>query len=284
MKAGDPMALSFSLAFSSNPHGHDDRATEDERESWGSFTVWAGGENLCAHIEQGEVIQAVHWYMLPFMEWLADNWDPLMQEERLPLRNAGTSAAESLAQTRLPAVSLKQVDEFEWFDAWSDWWSRHSVRAAREGGLFPDLYLRRYRDKLEVSTGAETLPGIPSEFSFLTPNRTYYAPLPDSAEVMWHVLSAATQELSRRLPQSTRVGALAEKVASLTSPAREPSRMAWLTGLGEDYAQVARAVQETLSRASERVRQGIMGSRSESSTISARSPSMSAYSCGRSGR
>lgn len=173
MKAGDPAVFAFSLAFAPNPDGADDRATAEESESWGSFTLWAGGENLCAHLEQGEVMHAAHWYMLGLMEWLADNWDPLLHEERLPLRNAGASAAESLSQTRLPPISLKEIDEFDWLGTWSDWWHRHSVRAAREGGLFPDVCLRRYRDRLEISTGAEQLPGIPADFTFLTPGRTY---------------------------------------------------------------------------------------------------------------
>lgn len=267
MKAGDPAAFAFSLAFSPNPHGTGDRATPDERESWGSFTLWAGGENLCAHIEQGEVVQAAHWYMVPFMEWLADNWDPLLHEERLPLRNAGASAAESLSQTRLPPVSLKEIDDFDWLDTWSQWWSRHSVRAAREGGLFPDIYLRRYRDRLEVSTGAESLPGIPGEFSFLAPNRSYYADVFNSAEAVFLVLSAATEELRRRIPKSSRVKALADKVAGLSSPAREKSRMWWLAGLGERYPQVADAIQGALSEARGRIRRRITDMRPASPLV-----------------
>jgi Zn-dependent peptidase ImmA (M78 family) len=267
MQAGDPTAFAFRLAFLPNPHGTDDRATADERESWGSFTVWARGENLCAHVEQGEVLDSAHWYMLPLMEWLADNWDPLLHEERLPLSNAGASAAQSLSQTRLPPVSLKEVDDFEWLDTWSAWWARHSIRSARDGGLFPDLFLRRYRDSLEVSTGAEPLPGIPSECAFLTPNRSYLVDPLAAAEAMFQVLSASAQELHRRLPQSKRVETLALKVEDLTSPARKTGRMAWLAGLGDDietYSQVARAVDETLSAVDTKVRQEITGPRRSS--------------------
>jgi Zn-dependent peptidase ImmA (M78 family) len=267
MKAGDPTVFAFSLSFSPNPHGPADRAAVDERESWGSFTLWAGGENLCAHFEQDEIIQSAHWYMLPLMEWLADNWDPFLHEERLPLRNAGVSAAESLTKTQLPPVSLKQVDDFDWFATWSDWWDRHSVRAAREGGLFPDIYLRRYRDRFEISTGAEALPGVPSDFSFLAPNRVYCTDLLSSADALWQVLSAATQELRRRLPESNRVTALSHRVASLIAPTREPARMAWLAGIGERYAQVSHAVQETISLANERVREGILGTGQDSPLV-----------------
>ncbi len=267
MQAGDPAIFAFRLAFLPNPHGAEDRADDEVRTSWGSFTIWTRGENLCAHVEQGEVVDSAHWYMLPLMEWLADNWDPLLHEERLPLRNAGVSAAESLSQTRMPPVSLKQVDDFAWLDTWSDWWTRHSVRSAREGGLFPDLYLRRYRNTLEVSTGAEPLPGIPAEFIFLAPNRTYHTELESAAEAMYQVLAAAAQELHRRLPQSERVQALAEKIASLPSPARDASRMAWLSGLGDKYAHVAHVVNGALSSVDARIRKSITNTRPPSSLV-----------------
>lgn len=267
MRAGDPTAFAFRLAFLPNPNGADDRSTDDQRESWGSFTIWAGGENLCAHIEQGEELQAAHWYMLPLMEWLADNWDPLLHEERLPLRNVGASAAESLVKTRFPPVALKEIDDFEWLDSWSEWWSRHSVRAAREGGFFPDIYLRRYRDRLEISTGADPLPGIPSEFRFLAPNRSYQAELTSSAEAIYQVLSAATQELRRRLPDSSRVEALAERIETLPLPASKAKRMAWLAGIGERYSPVASVVDGVLKRADTRVRQAITDLRPSSPLV-----------------
>jgi Zn-dependent peptidase ImmA (M78 family) len=266
MQAGNPGEFAFGLAFLPNPHGDDDRAIPEERESWGTFSVWANGENLCAHIEQGETVDSAHWYLLPLIEWLVDNWDALLHEERLPLANAGLSAAESLRQTRMPPIALKEVDDFEWLDTWSAWWGRHCVRAAREGGLFPDLYLRRYRDTLEVSTGAEPLPGIPDEYVFQTPNRTYRIDAPGAAEAMFRVLAGTVQELQRRLPGSQRIEDLGARVLSLTSPDRETIRMAWLAGLGDDmekYRQVARAVDEALAATDAQVRQQITGARRE---------------------
>lgn len=153
--------------------------------------------------------------MLPLMEWLADNWDPLLHEERLPLRNVGASAAESLCKTQLPPLSLKEINDFDWRDTWSGWWSRHSVRAAREGGLFPDIYLRRYRDRLEVSTGGELLPGIPRDVRFLAPNRCYHAELSSTADCMYQVLSAETHELRRRVSPYAKRFSLAHEICHL---------------------------------------------------------------------
>ncbi|MDT0307425.1 hypothetical protein RM780_10665 [Streptomyces sp. DSM 44917] len=119
--------------------------------------------------------------MIPLLEWLTKNWDALFHEEQLPLKNVGRSAAEAMALTRTPPISLKEVDEFEWLGEWTAWWDRHNLRSAREGGLFPDLYMRRYRSSFEISTGAETLIGIPEEFAFLAPHRRYEVDLDNAA-------------------------------------------------------------------------------------------------------
>ena len=198
----------------------------------------------------------------PVLEWLVDNWDPLLHEERLPLSNSGLSAAESLSRTRQPPLSLKDVDDFDWLDTWSAWWARHCIRAGREGGLFPDLYLRRYRDRLELSTGAEPLPGIPDEFTFQTPNRTYRVDLLPAAEALFGVVSNAVSELERRLPQSSRIKRLSARIADLTAPGRVTSRMAWLSGFGDDieqYRHVAEAVNDTLATVDAEVRESITG-------------------------
>ena len=264
MQAGDPTVFAFKLAFLRNPDGDDDLATLDERVSWGAFSVWVHGENLCSHTEQGETLDSAHWYMLPLIEWFIDNWDALLHEERLPLSNVGLSAAESLMLTKRPPLLLKELDEFEWLDVWAAWWDRHSLRASREGGLFPDVYLRRYRDSLEVSTGSEPLPGIPEEHIFLTPNRLYYVDPASAADSLFAVLSAAIQELRRRVPESSRIEQLDAKIADLTSAQRSTTRMAWLAGFGDDmpkYLAVEREVNEALSEVDSDVREGILGTR-----------------------
>jgi hypothetical protein len=68
----------------------------EEALSWGSFQIWVDGQNLCAHIDQGESLQSVHWYLLDLLEWVAFNWDALFHEERLPNRNASETAVASM--------------------------------------------------------------------------------------------------------------------------------------------------------------------------------------------
>jgi Zn-dependent peptidase ImmA (M78 family) len=237
MQAGDPSIFALALGFAANPHGDGDRATVEERASWGYFSIWVGGENLCAHAEQGEVLPSVHWYMISLIEWFAEHWDAMLHEERPALRNAGSSAAESAMRTKVPALSLKDVDEFRWLDEWTRWWSRHCIRAGTDGGVFPDLYFRRHRDLVEVSTGAEPPRDVPAHVYFLTPNRAHYVDPISVASSVHAVLTAATQELSRRLPDSDRVSRLATRLQDLLSADRAPQRMAWVVGLGDEFGR-----------------------------------------------
>lgn len=275
MQAGDPATFAFALGFARNPHGDRDRVGQDEGASWGYFSIWAGGENLCAHMEQGEVLDAAHWYMLPLIEWLIDHWDPLLHEEKLPLQNAGSSAAESLTRTKNPPLLLKEVDEFDWLDDWAGWWHRHSLRAGREGGVFPDIFLRRYRDALEISTGTEPVADIPEHVFFLAPNRAHHVDPVSAAQSLYAVLTTAVQELRRRVPESDRVAAAEARLENLRSPDRRLGRMAWVAGLGTDvelYARIAEEVDAALAPVQDEVREEIIGPGASSDLVIYGSP------------
>lgn len=251
LQVGDPTRLAISVAFTPDPDGPEIASTQDESESWGSFTVWVDGENLCAHHELGELVDSCHWYLLPLIEWLADNWNALFHEERLPLQNSGASASESLTETKKPPLSLKDIDEFDWMADWASWWRRHNVRAARAGGVFPDLYVRRYRAQLEISVGVESLPGVPIGHSFVTRDRYYRLDLAETSSVLYEVLSAAVSELRRRLPESERLLALTAKLSRLKDRDQQRwSRLALLSGLQDEpeaFVALSGAVDEAFA-------------------------------------
>src|SRR5262249_36936295 len=147
-----------------------------------------------------------------------------------------------------------EIDELAWMDTWAAWWGRHCLRAGSEGGLFPDLYVRRYRDTLEVSTGTEPVLGVPAEYVFLTPRRVYHVDPAIVAETLFAVLDAAVRELQRRAPQSKRLAVLRSRLVGLsaTSAERDTTRMAWLAGLGDQidrYRQAADTVDGALATA-----------------------------------
>ena len=215
--AGDTGVFALKLAFASDPD--EGRGIDPETgASWGSFQVWAEGWNLCAHREEGERIDSVHWYLLPLLEWFARNWDPLLHEERLPAKNADDTAWESLHATGFPPLAIEDDARkaSAWEGAWGAWRSRHALLTAREGGLFPDIVFRRLRDRVEMSWGPAEVAGMPAHYRFTESERGAALLPPQSVvEPLHDVLSQAGEYLSSLMPESKRFAALNRKFRSL---------------------------------------------------------------------
>ncbi len=239
--AGDTDVFALKVAFIPDPD--EGRAIDPEVSlSWGSFQIWVEGRNLCAHLDQGERMDSVHWYLLPLLEWFARHWDPLLHEERPPARNAGISGWESLRATRFPPPAIEEDERrvSAWEREWQSWWARHALRAAREGGLFPDVVFRRFRDSIEVSwgpvSGRETSP----RFDVAEASHGFGRLPPGAvAEPLHDVLSNASEYLLTLANRSRRIRALREKLQTLKDSARRHElRLAWLAGLGSNERAV----------------------------------------------
>ena len=175
------------------------------------FELWVEGRNICAQTEEGESLTAVHWYLLPLFEWLVENWDPLLHEERLPIEVAGATAVGSLRNTAYAAVDQHSTGAA----GWQAWWSRHSLAAARAGGLFLEVVLRRWRDQVEVSWDSLFIPGAPRTLAFSVPQGAVRLPPAEVAEPLATVLRAVLAELAARCPGSARIGQLQTTLAGL---------------------------------------------------------------------
>lgn len=214
-------------------------ANHDESSSWGGFQIWVGGVNLCAHLEQGERIESVHWYLLPMLEWFVRNWDPLLHEERLPCRSRATTGWLALRQSPAPPFEIDEAQEEAREAEWQAWWSRHAIAAAREGGLFPDVVFRRLRDTIEVSWGAGKSPGTPDHVSFdVSQPAAEVLPVRTVADALYQILEWASEHLAAMSP-SSRVAALVRDVKRLARP-RVHDRLMWVAGLGADAQTMRR--------------------------------------------
>lgn len=256
--AGDTERFAIQMTLAHDPDQGEGAAPEVSA-SWGAFQIWIEGQNICAHVEQGELIDSVHWYLLPMLEWLIGNWNALFHEgkvpvqNRLPLSHAAVSAHGILRATRFPWSGLNETDAESWSHSWQQYWQRHALRACREGGLFPDLYVRRWRHLVELSWGNTPLPGVPKDFAFLSPDGLSRLEPQAVAEPLHEILEEVSTQLSRRLPGSQRLMRLAEEVKALktSSSAMEDRRLAWLAGLGyeeqdiyEGWGRVRREIEE----------------------------------------
>ena len=166
----------------------------------------------------------------------------MLHEERLPVQNVSNTAWESLRSTRFPPLAIEnnEDDSSAWESEWQRWWSRHALRSAREGGLFPDLVLRRFRDSIEISWGPTQSSGTPLHFSFLesVQGSSTLAPR-DVAEPLHEVLSSASDYLLAQAPESPRIQALDRSLRELCSIDESDRRIMWLAGQGTDEQTVS---------------------------------------------
>ena len=243
---GDTSRFAIRLAFAPDPDDGQ-AATPDLSCSWGSFQLWVAGRNLCAHSEEGERIESVHWYLLPLMEWLARNWNALLHEERLPVKNEGGNAWTSLRNTQFAPAALAMDTDLEagWEEQWFSWWNRHALQAASDGGLFPDVVFRRFRDVVEISWGDIRSTGAPDGFNFLECSQRAFRLAPAQVATPLHEALMSACHYLVSLAESDRVRELRHTLQALHRVGQRKERLGWLAGLGTDEKTIQRGFART---------------------------------------
>lgn len=235
---GNTERFAIELRFEDDP---DDGAhcTPDEASSWGAFRIWVRGKNVCAHLEEDEMVNAIHWYLIGLLEWFSDHWEPLLHEEKLPLKNSADDAWGALEKNAFPPIHLEESLQRNWENEWAAWRSRHALQTAREGGLFPDVVFRRWRDSIEISWGDSPPAGAPAHYRFLADRGMERVRPKELAEPLHGVLTSAAEFLLSENPASARVRALAKKLQNIRSVSLE-ERLVWLVGLGRTTTEMSR--------------------------------------------
>lgn len=255
---GNTSTFAIKLAFADDPDPGEG-AMPEESASWGSLQIWVEDANICAHYSQGELVESVHWYLLPILEWIISNWDPLFHEERVPNRNSAPTAQESLFRNREAPYGLRGANIESWDDDWFSWWSRHSLESARSGGVFPSLCIRRWRDQIEFSWDDRYGPALPLDVRFAQPAGVSRLPIESVVRPLYSVLQDAIDHLLVVHP-SPRLVTLRHEIAALDRPREQ--RLAWLIGLGRTVRDMADSYRELLTATAdvpERVREAIFG-------------------------
>jgi len=259
--SGDTSTFAIELSFLTDDVD-DHMVDEDERASWGSLRLWVNGRNLCLHEEQGEVLMGAHWYLLPTLEWLVENWDPLFHEERLPFAELSDDASRAARESQRRAFNPAGDVDWDAADRVYEWRSRHSIRTAAEGGLFPDLWFRRWREEFEIAVGLSRVPGTPNHFRYVAEG-VWRVDVEAAADALFNVVSAASTYLLSLRPSSTRLLDLQARAATLTDgEKRYLARFAWLSGYNADlsiFNALWKQVDEVLAAADADVRGESLG-------------------------
>lgn len=257
--SGDTSAFAVEFALVT-PDSTDWMVSEDERASWGSFAMWVHGINIFEYHVQGETLHSAHWYLIPIAEWLADNWEPLLHEERLPVPEgaAPPQGGPTAARYYTQLATLAEQDALDRGDTTraellQQWYGRHGLRAAAPGALMPDVYIRRYGDRIEFSATAERPAGADWGISFRETVGTRIA-VDVVAAALHDGLTALIQTLRRRHPSNERYQAVEKKLSRMRDGDREPERIAWLAGasghvqrFSDVWQQVQNRIPTTLS-------------------------------------
>lgn len=154
----DRFCIELEFLDDPDPEFHDKRP---EALTWGGLKIWISGTNVCEHWANETAVDGVYWYLFPFLHWTAHNWPYLLHEQRLPLSSEYDDAWTGLETSFEPSPLLTDIEAEIWESRWHAWWMRHSLWACRDGGLFPDLFIRRYLDQIEFSWSNALPAGTP---------------------------------------------------------------------------------------------------------------------------
>ena len=190
---GKPAEFCVRIGWFEDPDPVAERPS-DHGWSMGQLEIIVDGESLTACDTDEGPRQYVQWYLGPFLHWLAENWIELLHEEHFTWQGAELG----------PAARSCEKGVESWLDAEDDqdnevadesygkleaWCQRHCISSAAEGGLFPEIYLRRFMDDgIEVSWTGRSPLFAPSGFSFQADEGRFYCGISAVAEAFWGVL------------------------------------------------------------------------------------------------
>ena len=201
---GDPKEFCVRIAWS------EDSTPVAERPSvhgWsmGQLEIVAGGKSLTAHSTEQGSQDSIEWYLGPFLHWLAENWVDLLYEHYHWIGAKAESAA-MLCEKSFASWVEKQDDQGdaldEYFNKLQEWHQHHCISSAAEGGLFPEIYLRRFRDNIEVSWTGRTSIYAPPDFIFQADAGVANCNFSAVADSLWEVLQWAVHSPPKLEEQS----------------------------------------------------------------------------------
>ena len=185
--------------------------------SMGQLTMHVANVNVTATRLDQDAQPYVGWYLAPLLDWLATNWAMLLHEERLPWPSSGWGPAAIACNRALDKwMDASDPQGAQHYADAQDWYLRHGIRNAAAGGVFPDVFIRRVADDIEVSWS-----GGPAEFTrdgldFETGAGHVRLPVRDVAEPMRQLLEWATSHPPESPPRyHDQIAALRAKVDSL---------------------------------------------------------------------
>ena len=216
MRFGDRAKVELEIRWVDDPEPSE-RWPAEYGWSMGHLTIRVAGMNVTATTLDGEQQPYVGWYLAPFLDWLATNWVALLHEERLPWPNRGSAPAAIACNHALEEwIAADDQHGRRHYANAQDWYFRHGVRSAAAGGIFPDLFIRRIADDIELSWSGRPMAFTEDGLAFESGAGHARLAVGDVAETIWQTLEWVVDHLPESPAQyDDHIAALRTKVASL---------------------------------------------------------------------
>ena len=213
---GSPATLELGIRWVDDPEPPEQRPA-GYGWSMGQLTIRVAGVNVTATMHDGVQQPFVGWYLAPFLDWLATNWADLLHEERLPWPNPrGPSAATACNHALEEWTTADDRQGRQHYGNAQGWYFRHGVRSAAAGGIFPDLFIRRVADDIELSWSGRPMAFTQDGLAFESGSGHARLPAAETAQTIWQLLDWAVGHPPKSPDQyRDHIEALKAKVESL---------------------------------------------------------------------
>jgi len=190
-KFGNPERFEIAARWSKD-HESRDRLPKEYGWSMGELCIKVGGVTLTEHRIHSEPSEAIRWYLGPVISWLISQWKWLMHEESYAWQTRlGNSAAVTVVADIERYIASEFPPDREIYKAVRDWWKRHALRSADPSALYPDIFLRRVDDNIEISWLDRQPQFSPEGFELNLKPGTALFPVEDVAKPLWDFLQWA---------------------------------------------------------------------------------------------
>jgi Zn-dependent peptidase ImmA (M78 family) len=213
---GDPDRFQLAIRWADD---REPRSRRPSRHGWsmGDIKITVAGQVLTRRKRGGRAQEHVGWYLAPMFGWIAENWIFLLHEEDFAWTEKSAAPAAVACHRAIDKwIAARDDSGRAHYARIQAWYQRHALRAASEGGLFPDFFVRRFLDDVEVSWSADPPFFAPDGFMFASEPGMARLAVEDVAVPLWEALVWAASR-PPHLERSDLVAwkELAEKIESL---------------------------------------------------------------------
>ena len=162
--------------------------------SMGELRISVGGVSLTEHQLHGQHHDAIRWYLGPVVAWLIREWKWLMHEEAYAWRtNSGDSAAVTVSADLQRYIASEYSPDRNVYKMVREWWARHALHSSDPSALYPDIFIRRVDDSIEVSWLDRQPEFSPAGFELKLKPGVALFPVEDVAKPLWDFLQWAIE-------------------------------------------------------------------------------------------